>query len=49
MPTDTPAAPALQALQHFTLDELAVYTAEQAFGPNLPSAPAAPPAAVPAT
>jgi hypothetical protein len=34
MPTDTPAAPAPQTLQHFTLDELAVYTAEQAFGPT---------------
>ena len=31
MPTDTPATPAPMTLQHFTLDDLAVYTAEQAF------------------
>src|SRR5262252_3750836 len=34
MPTDTPATPAPMTLQHFTLDDLAVYTAEQAFGPT---------------
>lgn len=34
MSTDAGAAPARPTLQHFTLDELAVYTAEQAFGPT---------------
>lgn len=34
MPTDTPATPGRATLQHFTLDDLAVYTAEQAFGPT---------------
>ena len=32
--SDTPATPARPTLQHFTLDELATYTAEQAFGPT---------------
>ena len=32
--SDTPATPARPTLQHFTLDELAIYTAEQAFGPT---------------
>jgi hypothetical protein len=30
--TDATAAPSTPTLQQFTLDELAVYTAEQAFG-----------------
>ena len=34
MSTDTTTAPAQPTLQHFTLDDLAVYTAEQAFGPT---------------
>jgi len=34
MSTDAGAAPARPTLQHFTLDELAPYTAEQAFGPT---------------
>src|SRR6516162_2505795 len=34
MPTDAPVTPAHPTLQHFTLDDLAVYTAEQAFGPT---------------
>jgi hypothetical protein len=35
--TTTPSAPTTpsrQTLQHFSLDDLAVYTAEQAFGPT---------------
>jgi hypothetical protein len=32
--TDTTAAPSNPTLQQFTLDDLAVYTAEQAFGPS---------------
>src|SRR5215469_1017535 len=34
MSTDTTTVPAQPTLQHFTLDDLAVYTAEQAFGPT---------------
>jgi hypothetical protein len=34
MSTDAGAAPVRPTLQHFTLDELAPYTAEQAFGPT---------------
>ena len=34
MSTDTTIAPAGPTLQHFTLDDLAAYTAEQAFGPT---------------
>jgi hypothetical protein len=34
MSTDAGAAPAPQTLQHFSLDDLAPYTAEQAFGPT---------------
>jgi hypothetical protein len=34
MPTDTATAPSRQTLQQFILDDLAVYTAEQAFGPT---------------
>jgi hypothetical protein len=34
MTTPSGSAPGDQSLQHFTLDELAVYTAEQAFGPT---------------
>jgi hypothetical protein len=34
MTTETGAASAPSSLQHFTLDELAPYTAEQAFGPT---------------
>ena len=34
MSTDAGTAPARPTLQHFTLDELAPYTAEQAFGPT---------------
>jgi hypothetical protein len=34
MSADTGIAPGRQTLQHFTLDDLAVYTAEQAFGPT---------------
>jgi hypothetical protein len=34
MSTDTTTAPSRQTLQQFTLDDLAVYTAEQAFGPT---------------
>jgi hypothetical protein len=34
MSTDAGSAPARPTLQHFTLDELAGYTAEQAFGPT---------------
>jgi hypothetical protein len=34
MSTEAGAAPAPQTLQHFSLDDLAVYTAEQAFGPT---------------
>ena len=34
MSTDAGSAPARPTLQHFTLDELAPYTAEQAFGPT---------------
>jgi len=34
MSTDAQGTPARPTLQHFTLDELAPYTAEQAFGPT---------------
>ena len=34
MSTDAGAASARPTLQHFTLDELAPYTAEEAFGPT---------------
>ncbi len=34
MSTDTAAASGRPTLQHFSLDDLAVYTAEQAFGPT---------------
>ena len=34
MSTDTTTAPDHPTLQHFTLDDLAMYTAEQAFGPT---------------
>ena len=34
MSTDTVTTPTRPTLQHFTLDDLAVYTAEQAFGPT---------------
>jgi hypothetical protein len=34
MSTDTLITPVNPTLQHFTLDDLAVYTAEQAFGPT---------------
>ena len=34
MSTDTTIAPAGPTLQHFALDDLAAYTAEQAFGPT---------------
>ena len=34
MSTDTTTTPDHPTLQHFTLDDLAVYTAEQAFGPT---------------
>jgi hypothetical protein len=34
MSINTPAAPGHPTLQQFTLDDLAVYTAEQAFGPT---------------
>jgi len=34
MSTDTGTPPSRPTLQHFTLDDLAVYTAEQAFGPT---------------
>jgi hypothetical protein len=34
MSTDAGTAPGHPTLQHFTLDDLAVYTAEQAFGPT---------------
>src|SRR5260370_29722251 len=34
MSTDTGTTPARPTLQQFTLDDLAVYTAEQAFGPT---------------
>jgi hypothetical protein len=34
MSTDTTTAPGHPTLQHFTLDDLAAYTAEQAFGPT---------------
>ena len=34
MSTDTVTTPVHPTLQHFTLDDLAVYTAEQAFGPT---------------
>ena len=34
MTTDTGAASSRPTLQTFTLDDLAVYTAEQAFGPT---------------
>jgi hypothetical protein len=34
MSTDAGTTPAPQTLQHFSLDDLAVYTAEQAFGPT---------------
>ena len=34
MSIDTATAPSRQTLQHFSLDDLAVYTAEQAFGPT---------------
>src|SRR6516165_10513859 len=34
MSTDTATTPARPTLQHFTLDDLAAYTAEQAFGPT---------------
>jgi hypothetical protein len=34
MSTDPASMPAHPTLQHFTLDELATYTAEQAFGPT---------------
>jgi len=34
MSVDTGTAPGHQTLQHFTLDDLAVYTFEQAFGPT---------------
>ncbi len=34
MSTDPGTAPGRPTLQHFTLDDLAVYTAEQAFGPT---------------
>jgi hypothetical protein len=34
MTTDSGSPPAKQTLQHFTLDELAVFTAEGAFGPT---------------
>ena len=34
MSTDSGPAPSRPTLQQFTLDDLAVYTAEQAFGPT---------------
>ena len=34
MSIDTTTAPSRSTLQHFTLDDLAAYTAEQAFGPT---------------
>jgi hypothetical protein len=34
MSTDTTTVPGYPTLQHFTLDDLAAYTAEQAFGPT---------------
>jgi hypothetical protein len=34
MSTDTATTPGRATLQHFTLDDLAAYTAEQAFGPT---------------
>ena len=34
MSTDATTMPGRQTLQHFTLDDLAAYTAEQAFGPT---------------
>jgi len=34
MSTDTTTTPGHPTLQHFTLDDLAAYTAEQAFGPT---------------
>ena len=34
MSTDAGTAPANSTLQHFTLDDLAPYTAEHAFGPT---------------
>src|SRR5215470_7694570 len=34
MSTDAATAPGPPTLQHFSLDDLAVYTAEQAFGPT---------------
>lgn len=34
MSIDAAPAPARLTLQHFTLDDLAVYTAEQGFGPT---------------
>jgi hypothetical protein len=34
MPTDTVITPINPTLQHFTLDDLAIYTAEQAFSPT---------------
>ena len=34
MSTDTATTPVRATLQHFTLDDLAAYTAEQAFGPT---------------
>jgi hypothetical protein len=34
MSTDAATTPGRATLQHFSLDDLAVYTAEQAFGPT---------------